>query len=180
MHRGTCWVSQVLWCLSSHMPRSFPTPADPRQPHPDGCSVLASVLAKTIAICFFASLTRLFQASGSAVSLTAYVLPCVRLNRYVRAFDSPPHGCNTRYEWLVRPCSTGTLTQSETPSFAWRTSQWMLALKLGPLFLAKFACKTLRLPDVIECQHPLATANGSVLCGHVAGDLVVEFHSPGF
>ena len=29
--------------------------------------------------------------------------------------------CNTRYEWLVRPYSIGTFTQSETPSFAWRT-----------------------------------------------------------
>src|SRR5947207_1993958 len=86
---GTTQASQVLWCLSSHMPRSFPTPADPRQPHLNGCFVLASALAKTIAVCFFASLTRLFHASGSAVSLMAYVIPCVRLNRYVRAFVSP-------------------------------------------------------------------------------------------
>ena len=27
------------------------------------------------------------------------------------------HDCNTRYEWLVSPCSIGTCTQSETPSF---------------------------------------------------------------
>ena len=34
-------------------------------------------------------------------------------------------------------------------------------------------------PDVIECQHPLATANGSVLCGGVAWDLFIDFfHSP--
>ena len=32
------------------------------------------------------------------------------------------HHCNTRYEWLVRPCSTGTFTLQETPSFAWRTN----------------------------------------------------------
>ena len=31
------------------------------------------------------------------------------------------HHCNTRYEWLVRPCSTGTFALQETPSFAWRT-----------------------------------------------------------
>jgi hypothetical protein len=28
---------------------------------------------------------------------------------------SPPHDYNTRYEWLVRPYSIGTCTQSETP-----------------------------------------------------------------
>ena len=108
------------------MPRSYPTPADPRQPHLYGCSVLASGYSNTIAICFII-LTRLYQASESAVSLTAYVIPCVRFNRFVRCIDSPPHGCNTRYEWLVRPYSTGTFTQSETPSFTWRTSQRRLS-----------------------------------------------------
>jgi len=34
--------------------------------------------------------------------------------------------CNTRYEWLVRPYSIGTCTQSETPSFAWRTEDCSL------------------------------------------------------
>ena len=33
------------------------------------------------------------------------------------------HHCNTRYEWLVRPCSTGSFTLQETPSFAWRTNE---------------------------------------------------------
>ena len=33
------------------------------------------------------------------------------------------HHCNTRYEWLVRPCSAGTFTLQETPSFAWRTNE---------------------------------------------------------
>lgn len=28
---------------------------------------------------------------------------------------------NPRYEWLARPCSEGTLTLPEAPSFAWRT-----------------------------------------------------------
>ena len=32
------------------------------------------------------------------------------------------HSCNTRYEWLVRPCSAGTSTLQEAPSFAWRTN----------------------------------------------------------
>ncbi len=122
---GTSRVSQVLWCFSSHMPRSFPTPADPRQPHPDGCSVSASG-SLTPSPSALSSLTRLYQASGSAVSLTAYVIPCVRFNRFVRLLTSPPHGCNTRYEWLVSPYSTGTFTQPETPSFAWRTGEMFI------------------------------------------------------
>jgi len=32
------------------------------------------------------------------------------------------NNCNTRYEWLVRPYSTGTFTLKEAPSFAWRTN----------------------------------------------------------
>ena len=103
------------------MPRSCPTPTDPRQPHPDGCSVLASGTLKPSPSALLL-LTRLYQASEGAVPLTACVIPCVRFNRFVRLLTSPPHGCNTRYEWLVRPYSTGTFTQSETPSFAWRTS----------------------------------------------------------
>src|SRR5216684_3045127 len=108
-------------CFSSHMPRSCPTPADPRQPHPYGCSVLASGTLRPSPSALLL-LTRLYQASETAVSPTACVIPCVRFNRFVRLLTSPPHGCNTRYEWLVSPYSTGTSTQSETPSFAWRTN----------------------------------------------------------
>jgi len=42
------------------------------------------------------------------------------------------NNCNTRYEWLVRPYSTGTFTLQETPSFAWRTN----GLAHLPSFLA--------------------------------------------
>jgi hypothetical protein len=87
-------------------------------------------------------LTRLYQASETAVSLTACVMPCVRFNRFVRSLTAPPYGCNTRYEWLVRPCPTRTFTQSETPSFAWRTSGliWFVSLRLCVL-LCGFAWK---------------------------------------
>src|SRR6185295_5264250 len=118
---GTIWVSQVLWCFSSHMPRSFPTPADPRHPYPVGCSVLASETLRPSPSALIL-LTRLYQASGIAVPLTACVIPCVRFIRFVRPLLRLLNVCNTRYEWLVSPCSTGTLTQSETPSFPWRTS----------------------------------------------------------
>jgi hypothetical protein len=43
---------------------------------------------KAIAICIIA-LTGLSQASGSAVSLAVYVVPCVRFNCFVR-FVPPP------------------------------------------------------------------------------------------
>src|ERR1700675_414981 len=82
-HAGTNWVSQVLWCFSSHMPRSCPTPADPRQPHPDGCFVSASGTPKPSPSASLL-LTRLYQASETAVSLTACVIPWVRFNRFVR------------------------------------------------------------------------------------------------
>jgi len=97
---GTNWVSQVLWCFSSHMPRSYPTPADPRQPHLCGCSVLASGTLRPSPSAL-KLLTRLYQASGSAVFLTACVMPCVRFNRFVRWLTHLLHDCNTRYEWLV-------------------------------------------------------------------------------
>src|SRR6185369_4338185 len=48
-----------------------------------GCSVLASV-SSTPSPSALLDLTRRYQASESAVSLTAYVMPCVRFNRFVR------------------------------------------------------------------------------------------------
>ena len=72
----------------------------------------------TLAVCVF--LTRLYQASGSAVSPAAYMVPWVRFTRFVR-----PWGLltvrNPRYGWLVRPYPAGTSTRQETPRFAWRT-----------------------------------------------------------
>src|SRR5687767_1330699 len=98
------------------MPRSYSTPADPRRPHRCGRSVLASG-TPTPSPSASLLLTRLYQALESAVSLAAYVIPCVRFNRFVRLLTHLLNGCNTRYEWLVRPCSIGTFTQSETSSF---------------------------------------------------------------
>jgi hypothetical protein len=48
-----------------------------------GCSVLASG-SSTPSPSALLDLTRLYQALESAVSLTAYVMPCVRFNRFVR------------------------------------------------------------------------------------------------
>src|SRR5260370_20233681 len=50
-HAGTIRVSQVLWCFSSHMPRSCPTTADARQPHPLRLLSFGFWNTKTIAIC---------------------------------------------------------------------------------------------------------------------------------
>src|ERR1041385_5151934 len=124
------------------MPRSLATPADPRQPHLYGCSVWASG-SSTPSPSALLDLTRLYQASESAVSLTAYVMPCVRFNRFVRCLTHLLDDCNTRYEWLVRPCSIGTCTQSETPSFPWRTEDcplWgaMKSILYGHRFDARF------------------------------------------
>src|ERR671937_2780347 len=98
------------------MPRSCPTPVAPRPPHQRGGSVLASVSPKTSPATSL-TMTGLYQASAIAVSLTAYVIPCVRFNRYVRWLTPPPHGCNTRYEWLVRPSRLGLSPNQRYPAF---------------------------------------------------------------
>jgi len=73
-------------------------------------------------------ITGLYQASGSAVFLE----PALSLPKGPRSFPVYAsivsfgfrllYNCNTRYEWLVRPCSPGTFTLQEAPSFAWRTN----------------------------------------------------------
>ena len=82
--------------------------------------------ADTIAACSF-------NIDEAVSSFRECGLPCglrdslCTLQPFRSALTAPPHGCNTRYEWLVRPCSTGTFTQLETPSFAWRTGQMFIA-----------------------------------------------------
>ncbi len=117
---GTSWVSQVLWCFSSHMPRSFPTPADPRQPHPWRLLCFGFWNTQTMAVCFFNidEAVSSFRECGLPYGLRDSLCTLQPLRS---ALTPPPHGCNTRYEWLVRPSSTGTCTQLETPSFPWRT-----------------------------------------------------------
>jgi hypothetical protein len=114
------------------MPRSSWTPADPPEPHQIGSFVLASsslTLSPSALQCFHCyQLTRLYQASGSTVSLMAYVVLCVRFNYFVRLFlFCLLHNCNTRYGWLVRPCPARTFTLQEMPSFAWRTNGFELS-----------------------------------------------------
>src|SRR6266498_5858218 len=118
---GNIWASQVLWCFSSHMPRSYPTPADPRRPHLLRLLRFGFWFSNTIAICFITvdEAVSSFRECGLSYGLRDSL--CT-LQPFRSALTYPPHGCNTRYEWLVRPCSTGTFTQPETPSFAWRTT----------------------------------------------------------
>jgi hypothetical protein len=71
--------------------------------------------------------TGLYQVSGSTTFPVAYVVPCVRFDCIVRYFCLL-YNCNTWYEWLVRPYSTGTFTLQETPNFAWRTITTYLAV----------------------------------------------------
>jgi hypothetical protein len=85
-----------------------------------GPFVLASEPPDAITICslFFYEAVSSFRECGLPCGLRD---PCVRLRCYVRLIALPPHICNTRYEWLVRPYSAGTCTPQETPSFAWRS-----------------------------------------------------------
>ena len=80
---GCIRVSQVL-AASLHAYHALRwTPADPREPDHGGSSAWASSALK-LSPSALVSLTGLYQASGSAVSLTVYVIPCVRFNRVVR------------------------------------------------------------------------------------------------
>jgi len=136
-------VSQVL-DLSLRTFHALCDPRDPRNAHQNAFSVLASRPLKPSPSALM-PITGLYQASGSAVSLVAYAVPCVRFSFVVRrlipevrasssgssgSLVSLPrsrgfpytavtpltdlslllHCCNTRYEWLVRPCSTETST----------------------------------------------------------------------
>jgi hypothetical protein len=57
----------------------------------------------------------------------------------------------------------------------------MLPLRLGSLDLFQICVATWDLPDLIEWEHPLATANGSALCGDVPRDLAsAAFTLPSF
>ena len=75
-------------CASRHAYRTLRwTPADPSEPHPCRFCCVGFWCVKTIAICI-SFVTRLYQVSGSAVSLTVYVFPCVRFNYIVRVMPS--------------------------------------------------------------------------------------------
>src|SRR5262245_6241364 len=84
---GTARVSQVP-DASRHASRALRwTPADPRDAHQTASSVWASG-ALTPSPSAFSLLTGLYQAWGSAVSPTGYVVPCVCFNCLVRLYIS--------------------------------------------------------------------------------------------
>ena len=82
-NRGTSWVFQVLWCFSSHMPRSLATPADPRQPHLLRLLCIDFWIFDSIIVCFVGLDEAISSFRDSGLSY-AYVMPCVRFNRFVR------------------------------------------------------------------------------------------------
>jgi len=82
----------------------------------------------------------LLKGSGSAVSLTAYLVRCVRFNYFVRL--SPSDSCNTRQGWLARPCPTRTLTLSEAPSLLGAPTIWLSGAAL-PCPLVRFVGRNL-------------------------------------
>jgi hypothetical protein len=101
--------------FSPHMPRSLWTPAGPREHHQRGSFCVGFWLIKTIATCFSLHNGAISRLQGSAASLVAYVVPCVRFSCIVR-LKHLLYSCNTRYGWLVRPYPAGTYTLQETPS----------------------------------------------------------------
>ena len=64
------------------------------------------------------------------------MIPCVRFNCYVRFILTPPHSCNTRYEWLVRPCSAGTFTLQEMAKLRLALKRNVYSAAIGLLFIS--------------------------------------------
>jgi len=79
------------------------------------------------------------------------------------------HHCNTRYEWLVRPYSTGTFTLQETPSFSWRTTKVLIAA-----FITHGTCSDL-LEHCIR-QHEIVTSK--FILNELEGHLCRKFKFP--
>src|ERR1700694_6003307 len=101
-------------------------PGRPSAPSPSRLLCLGFWNAHTIAACSFNTdeAVSSFRECGLPYGLRDSL--CT-LQPFRSLLTAPPHGCNTPQEGLVRPCSTGTCTQSETPSFAWRTGEMFLA-----------------------------------------------------
>ena len=99
-------ISRLQEVRTSLWPTSFP--------------VYASIVLFSRRYQNFVSLTgRLVEVAGIPASTPRFSLLTVTSQTDLSDFL---HHCNTRYDWLVRPCSAGSFTPQETPSFAWRTS----------------------------------------------------------
>ena len=108
------------------------TPAEPREPRPFNFAVplcwLPSRPDPSPSALYFLNINEdvsSFRECGLPYGLRDS-LCTLQLLRSAHVF-LPPHSCNTRYEWLAKPYSTGTFTPLETTSFPWRTSEIFVA-----------------------------------------------------
>ena len=95
------------------------TPADPREANQNASSVEASGALKPSPSALL-PLRGCIKLQGVRSPLRSTWCPV-----YASTASFGSHllrSCNTRYEWLVKPCSAGTYTLQEAPSCAWRTN----------------------------------------------------------
>jgi len=118
----------------------------------------------SLIIFFSGSLRSLASLPQRRGFLSATVTPLTGLSGLL-------HHCNTRYDWLVRPYSTGSFTLQETPSFAWRTNESVSRppTRQTPLFhynhhCANFAPPTLSRRRVGYTQGWAATMPETCFC----------------
>ncbi len=84
--------------VSLHACHALMTPADPPESRPIGSFVLASatLTASPSALCFIACNEAVPDIQGSANSLVAYIVPCVRITDFVHPRNGLRHRRNTR------------------------------------------------------------------------------------
>ena len=132
------------------------TPADPRRTHQSRSLCVGFWAVNTIAICFrtvctVTQFTGLYQASGSAVFLVAYVVPCVRFNCVVRLCASSTTATLGMNGWL------GLIHQGLSP---WKKRQASLGAPTDWLTGAERQAECPLEPVLLECNLGWGVAGG--------------------
>jgi hypothetical protein len=110
------------WRFSPRLPRSTGDPGRPAGRSPKRVLCVGFWGGNPIALCltlFTGAVSRLGEC-GLPGGLRGALGP-LHLLRSALPWGFL-HSCHTRSEWWVRPCSAGTCTPQEAPSFAWRTN----------------------------------------------------------
>jgi hypothetical protein len=108
------------WHFFARIPRSKVDPGRPSRTSPNRSVCVGFCCVKSMAVCI-SSYRGCIKLKGVRSPLRSACFP-VYASTDLFGFGLLSSSCNTRYEWLVKPCSAGTFTLQEAPSFAWRTN----------------------------------------------------------